>query len=115
MSEVSEGAPEEDPLFREMLVTFYAKHDPDKRGDAQKTAKKFARKAAKLMHALREKYDDVPELAPEGAEEEARRPKKARKGDSGGSGGHGREFGAPEAEGPAGWPLRRWRHRSSGP
>ena len=69
------------------LEAFYAKHDPDKRGDAQKTAKKFARKAAKLMHALREKYDDVPELAPEGAEEESRRPKKARKGDSGGSGG----------------------------
>ena len=69
------------------LEAFYAKHDPDKRGDAQKTAKKFARKAAKLMQALQEKYDDVPELAPEGAEEESRRPKKARKGDSGGSGG----------------------------
>ena len=46
------------------LEAFYNKHDPEKSGDAEKTAKKFARKTNKLMTALREKYDDVPELQP---------------------------------------------------
>lgn len=59
------------------LESFYKKHDPEKAGDAAKTAKKFARKTNKLMTALREKYDDVPELQPEGAEVEQKKAKRA--------------------------------------
>lgn len=76
------------------LEAFYNKHDPEKSGDAEKTAKKFARKTNKLMTALREKYDDVPELQPEGTEAEQKKaqraasePKKKGGSSSGGGGG----------------------------
>eukprot|EP01043_Picozoa_sp_COSAG02_P055416 COSAG02_NODE_6419_length_3585_cov_14.067986_3_plen_276_part_00 len=59
------------------LESFYTKHDPEKAGDAAKTAKKFARKTNKLMTALRDKYDDVPELQPEGTEAEQKKTKRA--------------------------------------
>ena len=73
------------------LESFYSKHDPEKAGDAAKTAKKFARKTNKLMTALRDKYDDVPELQPEGTEAEQKKAKRAaaesKKKSSGSSGG----------------------------
>ena len=76
------------------LEAFYNKHDPEKAGDAEKTAKKFARKTNKLMTALREKYDDIPELQPEGTEAEQKKKQRAagelkKKGgsSSGGDGG----------------------------
>jgi hypothetical protein len=76
------------------LESFYTKHDPEKAGDAAKTAKKFARKTNKLMTALRDKYDDVPELQPEGTEAEQKKAKRAaaessKKSSSSSSGGGG--------------------------
>ena len=74
------------------LEAFYKKHDPEKAGDAAKTAKKFTRKTNKLMTALRDKYDDVPELQPEGTEAEQKKAKRAaaeagKKGSSTSGGG----------------------------
>jgi thioredoxin reductase (NADPH) len=71
------------------LETFYTKHDPEKAGDAAKTAKKFTRKTNKLMTALKDKYEDVPELQPEGTEAEQKKAKRAETKKSGAAGGGG--------------------------